>query len=143
MTLSVKQYNEAGVEHIDISQVATGGIGGTTEQRALDWVDRGHSDQLFGDVKGKNRWVSDLSAGESGEGGPLDPYLVEGWNLADKEPGQYLQSWVINEKAKWTAEQIWGFSDLNGKRYHTRRVVVKKDGKKKVATLYYDWLGRK
>lgn len=145
VTLSAKQYTEAGIVHIDIDQVATGGIGATTEKRILDWSENPHTDVLFGTVRGRCRWVPDLAAGESGEGAgvKLDPYLVEGWNLAASEPGEYLQSWVINDKGGWTAEQIWGFSEVDGKRYHTRRVVVKKGSTTKTATLYYDWQGKK
>lgn len=54
--LSVNHYtDDGGIEHIDIDQTLTGGIGGTTENRALDWLERSHEDHIFGAVLGKNR----------------------------------------------------------------------------------------
>lgn len=41
VTLNVSQYVEGGNQtHIDITQSMTGGIGGTTETRVLDWTER-------------------------------------------------------------------------------------------------------
>ena len=50
VTLYVKHYkDESEVEHIDINQVGTGGIG-NFEQRTLDWVEHERHDNIFGDV---------------------------------------------------------------------------------------------
>lgn len=55
--------------HIDIDQVATGGIRGTTEKRITDWAEREHSDHIFGTVVGQSRLVR----GSKGEDGKLRP----------------------------------------------------------------------
>jgi len=56
-----------------------------------------------------------------------------------------LQSYVKNQDSGygWTAEQIWGFEIINGKRYHTRRVIVKnaKGDKSERVRLVYDYQG--
>ena len=74
-----------------------------------------------------------------------------------KKNTKHVQSWVINVDAGssggWTAEQTWGFERLpsaGGKRYYTRRVVVRRDhaddptlkrAKVERARLVYDYLG--
>jgi hypothetical protein len=80
VALSVKEYVDAeNATHIDLDQTATGGIQGTTELRILDWSETTHEDHIFRNVKSRNRWVTDLKTIESGNGGPLHPYLTEGW----------------------------------------------------------------
>ena len=84
-------------------------------------------------MKGRSRWikVEDLE----GEG-----FLKEGWD----EAGEKVQSWVVSEENAWTAEQVWGFEVLDGKRYHCRHVIVrstKDDDRWKMARLVYDYKG--
>ena len=65
-TLDVKQFNAppappgepsgGAVSHVEIDQLGTGGIKGTSEKRCLDNIFREHSDWLFGNVKGQSRW---------------------------------------------------------------------------------------
>lgn len=114
MTISAKQYDEAGVSHIDIQQTATGGIKGTSEERAMDNEWREHSDWLFGKVRGRTEWVSEPAA---------DAFLASNWEDGSKE---WLHSYVESLDNGWTAEQIWGFQIVNGERRHARNVVVKK-----------------
>ena len=102
VTLTISQYIEKGtnITHIDIQQVATGGISGTTENRTLDWELREHKDGIFGNCKGKSRWVkmTDL------EKGPDREWLTKGW--LDENEGEHVQAYVINEEVGWTAEQV-------------------------------------
>jgi hypothetical protein len=145
VTLSVKEYVDADkITHIDLDQTATGGIQGTTELRILDWSEKTHEDHIFGNVKSRNRWVTDFKTIESGNGGPLHPYLTEGW--LDEKVGPngegFVQNWVVNEEKGWTAEQIWGFGIRDGQRYKTRRILVKKGDEILTLTLAYDWKGK-
>ncbi|EHK98577.1 hypothetical protein M7I_5602 [Glarea lozoyensis 74030] len=123
VTLHVKQYTEGNFTHVDIDQTATGGIKGTTENRTLDWEFRETQDHIFGNLKGRSRWLTlDLVD---------DDFLKEEWLEGDEEKagpeGQtHIQSWVDNQEKGWTAEQIWGFAVVDGKRYYTRRITVKK-----------------
>lgn len=141
VTLHVKQYlDEVPTTHIDIVQTLTGGIQGTTELRTLDNTERSHNDHLFGDLKGRSRWVT------LDQSGIDDSFLKDGW-LEGAEEGEdgkrHIESWVINEGKGWEAQQIWGFSVLDGKRYYVRRVVVTKGGEVLKARLVYDWQGKK
>jgi len=144
VTLHCKEYVPAdGKTHIDIDQTVTGGIQGTTENRTLDWTERSHSDSMFGDLKGKSRWI-DLG---SGEGAPLDGFLKEGWLEEGEAAGpngeSHIESWVENEVNAWTADQIWGFAIVEGARYYVRRVVVTKGDEVLKIRLVYDWQGTK
>ncbi|OAG43201.1 hypothetical protein AYO21_02487 [Fonsecaea monophora] len=145
VTLSVKEYiDDKDTTHIDLDQTATGGIQGTRELRTLDWSETIHRDHIFGTLKSRNRWVSDLKTCESGNGGPLDQYLTEGW--LDEKVGPngegFVQNWVINEERGWTAEQIWGFTTIKGQRYKARKIVVQKGDQRLTVTLAYDWKGK-
>jgi hypothetical protein len=71
VTLLVKEYVDDKITHIDLDQTVTGGIQGTSELRTLDWSETSHEDHIFGKLTSRNRWVSDLKATESGNGGPL------------------------------------------------------------------------
>jgi len=138
VTLSIKQYTEEGVTHIDIEQTATGGIKGTAELRTLDWSEREHSDHIFGNLKGKNRWCTlDICKD--------DAFLKDGWLEGEEENSgpngeRHVQSYAVNEKSGWTGDQIWGFAIVDGKRYYTRRVAVSKGDKVLKVRMVYDWV---
>jgi hypothetical protein len=145
VTISIKEYTDANdITHIDLDQTATGGIQGTTELRILDWSENIHVDHIFGDLKSRNRWVKDLKAAESGKGGPLHPFLREGWMIEKVGPNRetFVQNWVVNEERGWTVEQIWGFTKINGQRYKTRKILVQKGETILPVTLVYEWKGR-
>jgi len=98
---------------------------------------------MFGDLDGKSRWLSELSSDLSGNGGPLDPFLTEGWLEENGGPNgeSHIQSFVHNEKNNWTAEQIWGFALIDGVRYHIRRIYLKKGDEIRKVRLVYDYQG--
>lgn len=101
ITLTINEYiDDRKHTHIDIAQTVTGGISGTTEKRTLDWQLRTHKDGIFGECKGRSRWikVEDL------EEGPDKEWLSKGW--LDEDGGDHVQSWVENEVNGWTAEQV-------------------------------------
>ncbi|KAA6416016.1 MAG: hypothetical protein FRX48_00735 [Lasallia pustulata] len=131
VTLTIKQYVSAdGLTHIDIEQRATGGISGTTEKRTLDWAYRDHKDGIFGAVKGKSRWVKLADVEDDNE------FLKKGWL---EEGDEHVQSYVESVGNGWTADQIWGFEEIGGVRYHVRHVVVRKGDDWKEARLVYDY----
>jgi len=101
ITLTITEYiDKEDLTHIDISQVATGGISGTTEKRTLDWKERTHKDGIFGECKGQSRWIKVQDLDE----GPDKEWLSKGW--LDEDGGEHVHSWVVNEANRWTAEQV-------------------------------------
>ncbi|MCJ1391188.1 hypothetical protein MMC18_004050 [Xylographa bjoerkii] len=137
VTLTISEYVEEGTNltHIDIQQVATGGISGTTERRTLDWEVREHKDGIFGEVTGRSRWI----LLENVVKGPDREWLTRGW--LDESGGEHVQSYAASEKGGWTAEQVWGFEEINDTRYHTRHIVVRKGDDWKQARLVYNFQG--
>ena len=141
VTLHVKQYqDDKSITHIDIDQTATGGIKGTSEYRELDWIARTHTDHVFGTLKGQSRWIT-LDKID-------DEFLKEGWLDGEEENSgpegeRHMESYVDNEEKGWTGQQIWGFAIIEGKRYYTRRVVIKKGSEVMKVRLVYSWQGKK
>ena len=105
ITLAIRQYPDAAdpsVMHIDIAQTLTGGIGATPEARVLDWTLRPHHDGIFGDLKGKSRFVGVGKLKEEGGWDDVE-WLSEGWEGGGE---RLVQSWVANEGSGWTANQV-------------------------------------
>jgi len=145
VTLHITQWTEDNLVRIKISNTATGGIKGTTEDRTLDWEWHDHEDDMFGKLQGRSRLISrsNLSAGNGPDGGlgqeeVVDAFLLEGW----LEEGDSLQSVSVNDGKGWMAVQIWGFAVVDGKRFHVRRVVVRKGDEVVKVRLVYDWQGK-
>lgn len=132
--LDVKQYTDAdGIVHIDIVQTITGGLAGTTELRTLDFQPRKYTDNIFGKLEGRARFIS-TDAIEH-------PYQKEGW-INDEAGGPagetHIESALVAEGG-WTENQIWGFEIVDGKRRYTRRIVGKKGDKEQKLRLVYDY----
>ncbi|KAL8862837.1 MAG: hypothetical protein Q9178_000779 [Gyalolechia marmorata] len=96
ITLTISEYVKDGLTHIDISQVASPGGITSTEDRILDWVYRDHSDRVFGEVKGKSRWVKLDDVDD-------DDFLKKGW---DDLEGEHVQGYVESKAGGWTADQV-------------------------------------
>ncbi|KAL3434297.1 hypothetical protein BDV09DRAFT_170143 [Aspergillus tetrazonus] len=172
ITLNTKQYQDAEhpddktIQHIDVDNIVTGGVQGTSEARVTDWKKREHSDTIFGRVEGQSRLIRGSAKdgkvrpnvdvctkiqdekigrflrGEIGaDGSETEGFLVDpaGEGFGEGE-GLWLQSWVESVDSTWTAEQIWGFETINGERYHTRRVVCANNGEYVLARLVYTFV---
>jgi len=129
ITLHIKQYEKDGVTHIDISQVATGGIK-TQEDRTLNYEWAEHVDSVFGKLRGRSRF--------SAIGGVEDDFLKSGWEEGTTD---IVESYAINDKAGWDGLQIWGFEIIDGVRYYTRHVVITKGKEVKKVRMVYDYKG--
>ncbi|KAL4913372.1 hypothetical protein BDW62DRAFT_192677 [Aspergillus aurantiobrunneus] len=173
VTLKTKQYQspehptDKTIQHIDVDNVVTGGVQGTSELRITDWKKREHSDTIFGRVEGQSR----LIRGSAKDGGKVKPNLEISTNVDDEKIGKFLrgeiaadgtevegfvvdpvgdefgegeglwlQSYVESLDSSWTAEQVWGFETVNGERYHTRRIAVANNGEYVLARLVYTFV---
>lgn len=139
-----QEIGDDGVTVITLDQRATGGIKAETEVRKLDWKEVSTTSGFFGTSRHRSRWVDVKEQTQSGYGGPIDAYLTEGWlkEPDDKAGEDNLQDFVVNEKNGWSVEQIWGFATIDGKRYHTRKTLVKKGEQIEKARTVYDWKGK-
>lgn len=138
VTLHINQHHEEGVELIDIEQVGTGGLQGTTEKRHIDDVWGEHKDFIFGHVKGHCRRTKLSSLNESDED---EAWLKNGWAKDIVESDEVIDDNTESIGNGWVARQTWGFEDLNGERRYTRHVVVKKGSNVKRIKLVYDYMG--
>lgn len=138
ITLNTKQYQDAEhpddktIQHIDVDNIVTGGVQGTSEARVTDWKKREHSDTIFGRVEGQSRLIRGSAKdgkvrpnvdvctkiqdekigrflrGEIGaDGSETEGFLVDpaGEGFGEGE-GLWLQSWVESVDSTWTAEQV-------------------------------------
>lgn len=140
----VESSDDDGITHIHTEQTATGGIKGETEVGKLDWSAVPNISGIFGETSNRSRWTGVGSSAESGGGGSLHPWLTEGWLKEDTsgDGNEHIQNWAVSEKKGWTAEEIWGFAMLDGKRYQVRKFLVKKGEQEARARMVYDWKGR-
>ncbi|KIW15424.1 hypothetical protein PV08_05470 [Exophiala spinifera] len=148
VVLTIKEYSEDSIYHIDITSVASG-LSTTQENRTLDWSERDHTDRIFGHVRGKSRMFKTGEYQMEGPGSPEDAAFLQAEKLKDGKTdstfldNEHVQSWVKSvDGGNWIAEQIWGFEEVDGQRRYTRRVLVWKDGKEQRARLVYDYKGQ-
>ncbi|KAI1333130.1 hypothetical protein F5Y16DRAFT_354883 [Xylariaceae sp. FL0255] len=153
VTLLVKQYvDDEGKTHIDIDQVATGGVKGTSEKRIIDFQFREHSDWLFGPAKGQSKFVTpdELRAlvAEGSEartkGWVNDDFLAQGFiesaeEATAPEGKTFLYNHVESVGNGWTATQAWGFELIGGERHYTRHVCVAKGDQFASFKFVFDW----
>ncbi|KAI0412787.1 hypothetical protein F5X98DRAFT_391474 [Xylaria grammica] len=145
-----QKNDDNGVAVIEVAQTATGGIKGEIEVYRLDGSETTQGSGMFGVQRIRTRWL-DLGGTENAnragrltniEGNPIDPWLLEGWlrEGTTSSPG-HINAFVVNEKAGWTAEQIWGFSEIEGSRRRVTRFLVSKGSRTARILAVYDWLG--
>jgi hypothetical protein len=148
LQLTIKEYKQDDVYHIDITSVASG-LSTTQENRTLDWQEREHKDKIFGNCKGKSRMWKKGDYQMQGPGSAEDAAFLQAEKLKDGTTDskflddEHVQSWVMNvdPSGGWEAEMIWGFEEVKGERRYTRRVVVWKGGQFHRVRLVYDYKG--
>ena len=65
-----------------------------------------------------------------------------GWLGGGRGDQQHVQTFMKSDKDGWTMEQTWGCEEIGGKKYHTRRSIVRKGDKVRRARLVYDFDGQ-
>ncbi|KAL8664428.1 MAG: hypothetical protein Q9168_007910 [Polycauliona sp. 1 TL-2023] len=98
---------------IHLQQSATGAsIPAVTEDWILDWTWRDGHDPLFGDMKGRARWIG------------IDDAQVEGSEFdREADDGMIMQAeWKRDDE--WGGTHYWGFEDVQGERRYVRRIFM-------------------
>ncbi|KAK5445099.1 hypothetical protein LTS15_010190 [Exophiala xenobiotica] len=147
-TLVIKEtINGEGKAQLDIELSGPAGIKGQ-DQRVLDWQPLTKSNGPFGLVENRGRYysgkVETLSALSDAEIAFLDAEILADGSSSSwlgREDDQHLHTAMVSKEGGWTAEQTWGFEEIDGKRYHTRRSIVTKDGGCKRGRVVYDYMG--
>ncbi|KAK4164416.1 hypothetical protein QBC43DRAFT_318095 [Cladorrhinum sp. PSN259] len=142
-----QKKDTAGYTAITIAQTATGGIKGETETHRIDNSEIAHSSAMFGTQRVRTSWLDlvnhkPATGVSTGEG--LDPYLTEGWledGGNDGSPGHILVH-VSSDKSGWTAQQVWGFALIDGKRHFVKRFIVRnrEQDQRADVRIVYEWV---
>jgi hypothetical protein len=81
-------------------------------------------------------------------GGEFEPlfycfvFYFEGWWIGMKLMERMRMRMRINEdEADVMCRHVWGFTELNGKRTHIRRFVIRKEEQAVRVRMVYDWEG--
>ncbi|KIX00031.1 uncharacterized protein Z518_10958 [Rhinocladiella mackenziei CBS 650.93] len=146
-TLVIKEFVDGeGKAQLDIDLSGPAGIKGQ-DRRVLDWEPLTKNNGPFGLVENRGRYfsgtVESLSALETEDHAFLNAeILADGSPSSWMDDGQHLQTTMVSKEGGWTSEQTWGFELIDGKRYHTRRGIVTKDGEGcRRGRLVYDYIG--
>ncbi|EMD42161.1 hypothetical protein CERSUDRAFT_90765 [Gelatoporia subvermispora B] len=136
--LTVRHFKDANsVEHIETKQTLSGGVGGNTEHRILDWEQREVDDPLFGPLLARSRraQLDDVDK----------DWLKQGWTDEVQDLGivlTYVEGNPAKGGKKWAMEQTWGFEEIDGERRSTRHLdFLGPAGEKVRARLVYDYQG--
>ncbi|KAI6090726.1 hypothetical protein F4821DRAFT_227718 [Hypoxylon rubiginosum] len=132
--------DEKGTTQIVVDQTATGGIKGETETYVLDGSESRVGSSMFGFQNLRTQWVSLDDQPMSFAGGPLDPWLQEGWLEESSGTHDHVQVYTVSEKG-WSAEHIWGFALRHGERYYAKKILLKKGEDSLKANVVYEWKG--
>ncbi|KIV80778.1 hypothetical protein PV11_08255 [Exophiala sideris] len=145
ITLTIREYSKDSLWHIDITQSSS--LSTTQENRTLDWQDRNHNDKIFGQCRGKSRLFKKGEYQMEGPGSAEDAVFLQAEKLKDGTDSRFVDDEHVQSIVQqvgglnWTAEQVWGFEEINGERRYTRRVIVWKEGKEERCRLVYDYKG--
>lgn len=140
---STKQYKDAaGITHFDIDLSITGGFKGGAENRIVDGQKHSIETDMLGTIYEQCTWAH-LDKIE-------DPWLKEGWVYSPKEKEEggagpngelHMEIHATNSKGDFSTHAIWGFTELNGVRYHCRRAISRKGKQEARAVGIYGYTG--
>lgn len=101
----------------------------STERQIVDGQSRAIHDDIFGDLEANIKWTKPELL--------QDEFLTTGWDQTTRDEG------VIEELSKgvngaaWTSQTIFGFEEIAGKRYQTRRILFRSGEEERRVRLVY------
>lgn len=135
-----QEKDENDVTTIQVATTATGGIKGETEIYRLDGSESTQGSGMFGVQKCRAGWL-EPSKPVNLLGLPIDPWLLDGWlDEASGGSPNHIIAHSVNEKAGWTAEQVWGFAMVEGNRRRVTKFLVTKGSAKAMMRIVYDFV---
>lgn len=125
---STEQFIDSdGTAHIEISQTITGGLKGDHEKRVIDGKTYPRDTHMLGTFHERCRWINLEDVEE--------PWLTEGWVYTSDELGSggpgpngemHIEVRATNSKGEFNTVAIWGFTEIDGARYHCRRGICRR-----------------
>ncbi|KEQ78485.1 hypothetical protein M438DRAFT_389834 [Aureobasidium pullulans EXF-150] len=129
VSITISQYiDQDGIYHLNTTQQALGRM--VVQKAILDGkaIDLDHP--LFGKVTILQAWTS-LSAIET-------EFLREG---SQDGPQEVIEMKIFHKSDGWQSHQVFGIELIDGKRRHTRRMIVRNGSTVSRTRLVYDWKG--
>jgi hypothetical protein len=132
LTLKVHQYPDSAnptVINIDIDQIATGGIKGTSEKRITDWTARPHTDHIFGNVEGQSRVVRGTTGADGKVRPNLDVSTKVGNDADDAKVGRFLRGEILADGSETEGFLVEALGEEygDGEGLYIQNFVVNKD----------------
>ncbi|CAI7658850.1 unnamed protein product [Penicillium glandicola] len=126
---SVSADNSNSVTSLRITQTVNPGGFDSEGTYSVDGSQQDHSLPIFGDIQMQLKFIdiSDIVEDSVRQ-------ILEVASLSDK----VIQELAHNSSKGWDAEVIWGFEELDRKRYLTRNISTTKGEKKITAKMVYD-----
>ncbi|KAL8790056.1 MAG: hypothetical protein Q9213_000758 [Squamulea squamosa] len=127
------KISQPSADEIHLQQTATGAaIPAVTEDWILDWTWRDGKDPLFGDMKGRARWIKINDAHTESDQ----------WDR-ECDGGLLMQAEGNKRDDEWAGTHFWGFQTVEGERRYVRRIfmVNNKSGEKMNVRMVYDFDG--
>ncbi|RDW59259.1 hypothetical protein BP5796_12183 [Coleophoma crateriformis] len=134
VTVTIKEWEEGGLTHIHVENRPASGLPPTTEDRIFDYKGIELAHPLFGKVRSQTRWAGAADLDE------VDEFLAKGF---ETEASKTLFVHIMTEHLDHgvVTHQAWGFEEVEGERFQTRHIVVKKGDEVLRMMLAYDYLG--
>lgn len=146
--IHITQQGEGVDTVLVLEYIASFGLRGTTETRKLDWNQTTHKDFIFGEVKGRSKFVSaDEVSRDSSLKSLFEEFGMEVQDIvyseADAADGTWtsqMVSFLSINLLNFADYQLWGFEVLNGSRFFVRNARVCKSSAKARAQLVYNYI---
>ncbi|KAJ5971502.1 uncharacterized protein N7479_001420 [Penicillium vulpinum] len=126
---SVLADNSKSVTSLRVTQTVNPGGFDSEGSYFIDGSKQDASLPIFGDVQMQLQFIDRSEIVED-----TIREIVKVASLSDK----VIQELAHNTTKGWEAEVIWGFEELEGKRYLTRNISTTKEEKKVIAKMVYD-----
>ncbi|KAL4794075.1 hypothetical protein BDV19DRAFT_390585 [Aspergillus venezuelensis] len=140
----LSQINEGGTAVVNITVSGVGS--GVTEKRVLNWEPVEGKNPLFGKTETRSRlYTSPLHKSDCHTDEDIKFLNAEAFkngapsSWAEDPENRHLHCIITNNEGGWTMEQVWGFEEIDGKKYHTRRSIVKKGDAVERGKLVYNY----
>ena len=133
------QSSSNGTTRIDIEQRITGGFKGGMEWLVLDGSEQTILHENFGEINLMSRW-GDL-------GDEDDAWLREGWLEGEEEKAgpngeKHIKVLIEHKKVGWKLIVVWGFMEVDGQRYHGRKLLCRNGSEVAKCRAIYGWSGK-
>lgn len=125
------------IARYDIELRISGGFKGGSEWLVLDGSEEPMDHVNLGRITNASTW-SDLSEVD-------DEWLKEDW--LDEAPlgpngEKHIKASVKSEQGGWQLTNVWGFMDIEGKRYHARKLFIQRGEETARCRAIYAWAGK-